>query len=135
PLSSGPVRGAAVPHRLRRARPQARRARQPRAPLGAARNARGCRARGGFSRPRGGVLRHRPDPLGVWRSHDDLGSVLAAPDFVAIGHVTLDRVGDATRPGGAALYAAVTAHRLGLSVGLLTSHAGDFPLDAIPSRI
>ncbi|OLA96973.1 MAG: hypothetical protein AUH20_02215 [Candidatus Rokubacteria bacterium 13_2_20CM_69_15_2] len=60
---------------------------------------------------------------------------MAAPDFVAIGHVTLDRVGDATRPGGAALYAAVTAHRLGLSVGLLTSHAGDFPLDAIPSRI
>src|SRR5207245_4596253 len=80
-------------------------------------------------------LPHRPDPRGVWRSHDDLVSALAAPDFVAIGHVTLDRVGDATRPGGAALYAAVTAHRLGLSVGLLTSHAGDFPLDAIPSRI
>src|SRR5439155_968462 len=56
-------------------------------------------------------------------------------DFVAIGHVTLDRVGDATRPGGAALYAAITAHRLGLAVGLLTSHADDFPLDAIPSRI
>ncbi len=60
---------------------------------------------------------------------------MTAPDFVVIGHVTLDRVGDATRPGGAALYAAVTAHRLGLSVGLLTSHADDFPLDVIPSRI
>jgi 1D-myo-inositol 3-kinase len=60
---------------------------------------------------------------------------MPAPDFVAIGHVTLDRVGEATRPGGAALYAAVTAHRLGLSVGLLTSHAGDFPLDAVPPRI
>ena len=59
----------------------------------------------------------------------------SAPDFVAIGHVTLDRMGDATRPGGGALYAAITAHRLGLSVGLLTSHAADFPLDAIPSRI
>ncbi len=60
---------------------------------------------------------------------------MTVPDFVVIGHVTLDRVGDATRPGGAALYAAVTAHRLGLSVGLLTSHAADFPLDVIPSRI
>lgn len=60
---------------------------------------------------------------------------MSAPDFVAIGHVTLDRFGDSTRPGGSALYAAVTAHRLGLSVGLLTSHADDFPLDVIPSKI
>ena len=60
---------------------------------------------------------------------------MSAPDFVAIGHVTLDRFGDVTRPGGAALYAAVTADRLGLSVGLLTSHGDDFPLDAIPPRI
>ena len=60
---------------------------------------------------------------------------MSAPDFIAVGHVTLDRVGDATRPGGAALYAAVTAHRLGLSVGLLTSHGDDFPLDLIPSPI
>jgi sugar/nucleoside kinase (ribokinase family) len=60
---------------------------------------------------------------------------VSAPDFVAIGHVTLDRIGEATRPGGAALFAAVTAHRLGLSVGLLTSHGDDFPLDLIPSKI
>jgi len=39
------------------------------------------------------------------------------------------------RPGGAALYAAVTADRLGLSAGILTSHADDFPLDLIPPRI
>jgi 1D-myo-inositol 3-kinase len=58
-----------------------------------------------------------------------------ALDFVAIGHVTLDRFGDVVRPGGAALYAAVTAHRLGLSAGILTSHAADYPLEAIPSRI
>lgn len=58
-----------------------------------------------------------------------------APDFVAIGHVTLDRFGDEVRPGGAALYSAVTAHRLGLSAGILTSHAANFPLEAIPSRI
>ena len=60
---------------------------------------------------------------------------MSAPDFVAIGHVTLDRFGAAIRPGGAALYAAITAHRLGLSVGLLTSHADDFPLDVIPPAI
>ena len=60
---------------------------------------------------------------------------MSAPDFVAIGHVTLDRFGEATRPGGSALYAAVTAHRLGLSVGLLTSHGDDFPLDVIPPKI
>jgi sugar/nucleoside kinase (ribokinase family) len=60
---------------------------------------------------------------------------VSSPDFVAIGHITLDHFGESTRPGGSALYAAVTAHRLGLSVGLLTSHADDFPLDVIPSRI
>src|SRR5688500_14839859 len=66
---------------------------------------------------------------------------MSAPDFVAIGHVTLDRFEDEAtgqtrvRPGGTALYAAVTAHRLGLSVGLLTSHGDDFPLDAIPPAI
>jgi sugar/nucleoside kinase (ribokinase family) len=60
---------------------------------------------------------------------------VSAPDFVAIGHVTLDRFGEITRPGGSALYAAITAHRLGLSVGLLTSHGDDFPLDVIPPKI
>jgi 1D-myo-inositol 3-kinase len=60
---------------------------------------------------------------------------VSAPEFVAIGHVTLDRFGDEMRPGGAALYSAVTAHRLGLSAGILTSHAADYPLEAIPSRI
>jgi len=60
---------------------------------------------------------------------------VSSPDFVAIGHVTLDRFGESMRPGGSALYAAITAHRLGLSVGLLTSHGDDFPLEVIPSRI
>jgi sugar/nucleoside kinase (ribokinase family) len=60
---------------------------------------------------------------------------VSAPDFVAIGHVTLDHFEDAIRPGGAALYAAVTADRLGLSAGILTSHAGDFPLELLPPRI
>jgi sugar/nucleoside kinase (ribokinase family) len=60
---------------------------------------------------------------------------MAAPDFVAVGHVTLDHIGGAVRPGGAALYAAITAHRLGLSAGILTSHGADFPLDAVPPQI
>ena len=60
---------------------------------------------------------------------------MSAPDFVAVGHVTLDHFGEVTRPGGAALYAAIAAHRLGLSAAILTSHAGDFPLDALPTPI
>ena len=60
---------------------------------------------------------------------------MSAPEFVAIGHVTLDHFGEVTRPGGAALYAAITAHRLGLSAAILTSHAVDFPLDALPTPI
>jgi sugar/nucleoside kinase (ribokinase family) len=60
---------------------------------------------------------------------------VSAPEFVAIGHVTLDRFGDFVRPGGPALYAAVTAARLGLSAGILTSHAEDFPLELVPPRI
>jgi sugar/nucleoside kinase (ribokinase family) len=56
-------------------------------------------------------------------------------DFVAIGHVTLDHTPRGTRPGGAAYYTAMTAHRLGLRVGLLTSFGPDFPLDAIPSGV
>jgi 1D-myo-inositol 3-kinase len=60
---------------------------------------------------------------------------VSAPDFVAVGHVTLDRFGEVTRPGGSALYAAVVAHRLGLNAGILTSHGADFPLDAVPPQI
>jgi sugar/nucleoside kinase (ribokinase family) len=56
-------------------------------------------------------------------------------DFVAIGHVTLDQTPRGTRPGGAAYYAAVTARRLGLRVGLLTSFGPDFPPDAVPAGI
>jgi sugar/nucleoside kinase (ribokinase family) len=56
-------------------------------------------------------------------------------DFVTIGHVTLDQTARGTRPGGAAYYTAMTAHRLGLRVGLLTSFGPDFPRDALPAGI
>lgn len=58
-----------------------------------------------------------------------------APDFVAVGHVTLDETPSERRPGGAALYAAVTAHRLGYSAGLLTSFGPDFPREVIPPEL
>src|SRR5262245_57778833 len=56
-------------------------------------------------------------------------------DLVAIGHVTVDEIAGATRAGGAAYYAAVTAWRLGLRVGILTAHGPDFPIDALPPGI
>ena len=58
-----------------------------------------------------------------------------APDLVVVGHVTLDVTSSGTRPGGAAYYAALAAHRLGLRVGLLTSFGPDFPAEAISSDI
>jgi sugar/nucleoside kinase (ribokinase family) len=56
-------------------------------------------------------------------------------DLVTIGHVTFDETPSGVRPGGSAYYAALTAHRLGLSVGLLTSVAPDYPLDVFPKGI
>jgi sugar/nucleoside kinase (ribokinase family) len=41
-------------------------------------------------------------------------------DFVAVGHMTQDRIGDSFRPGGAVSYAAVAACRLGRRPGILT---------------
>jgi len=59
----------------------------------------------------------------------------APPDLVVVGHVTLDVTASGTRPGGAAYYAALTAHRLGLRVGLLTSSGEDYPADTLPGGI
>ena len=60
---------------------------------------------------------------------------MTAVDFVAVGHVTLDHTPGGTRPGGAAYYAAMTARRLGLRVGLLTAFGPDFPRGALPADI
>ena len=56
-------------------------------------------------------------------------------DLVAIGHVTFDETPLGVRPGGSAYYAALTAHRLGLGVGLLTSLSPDYPLQVFPEGI
>src|ERR1700675_5125626 len=56
-------------------------------------------------------------------------------DLGAIGHVTFDETPSGVRPGGSAYYAALTARRLGLSVGLLTSISPDYPLDVFPEGV
>lgn len=48
-------------------------------------------------------------------------------ELVAVGHVTIDHVGGEERMGGAAAFASVTAARLGLRAGLVTSAASDYP--------
>lgn len=57
------------------------------------------------------------------------------PDFVVVGHVTVDETPAGLRPGGSALYAGLMAHRLGLRVGILTSWGPDFPRAALPPEI
>jgi len=60
--------------------------------------------------PRGGrvpAARTRRSRARLSVAHGYNGAV-PAPEFVAVGHVTLDRFGGEVRPGGAALYAAVT---------------------------
>lgn len=48
-------------------------------------------------------------------------SALAPPDYLAIGHITVDILDDDIRVlGGSALYAGLTAARFGLRVGVLT---------------
>lgn len=47
-------------------------------------------------------------------------------DFLAVGHVTVDRTRGSSRLGGAAAYASLTAARLGLAAGAVTSVGADF---------
>ena len=46
--------------------------------------------------------------------------------FVAVGHVTNDRLAQGQFPGGSALYAALTAAKLGASARVVTSFGPDF---------
>jgi sugar/nucleoside kinase (ribokinase family) len=48
-------------------------------------------------------------------------------DFVAVGHVTIDHVSGRRRLGGAAAFASLTAARLGLRAGVVTSAGLGFP--------
>lgn len=56
-------------------------------------------------------------------------------DYLLIGHLTRDLTADGARIGGTAAYSALTAHALGLRVGIVTSWAEDVelgPLSHIP---
>ncbi len=48
-------------------------------------------------------------------------------NFLAIGHVTLDKRDGTYTPGGTVTFAALTAKRLGYSPGILTRAAEDYP--------
>ncbi len=57
------------------------------------------------------------------------------PDFVTVGHLTVDELPAGLRPGGSVLYAGLMALRQGLRVGLVTSYGPDFPQDVLPPEI
>lgn len=59
---------------------------------------------------------------------------MSIPEYLVLGHVTRDLLpGGGTAPGGTALYAALTAHRLGVRAGILTA-AEQIPGE-LPSEI
>lgn len=54
-----------------------------------------------------------------------------APDYVVVGHVTIDVLPDGgTTPGGTAAYSALLASQMGKRVGLISRHASDLDLEA-----
>lgn len=55
---------------------------------------------------------------------------MPAPDFVVVGHAVRDIVPGGWQLGGTVTFAAVQAHRLGLSVGVVTRAAADLDLAA-----
>ncbi|HYM14111.1 MAG TPA: PfkB family carbohydrate kinase [Dehalococcoidia bacterium] len=55
---------------------------------------------------------------------------MSAPDFVVVGHAARDLAEGGWRLGGTVTFAAAQAHRLGLSVGIVTRTAGDLGLAA-----
>ena len=56
---------------------------------------------------------------------------LAPVDYLVIGHVAHDLTPEGPRLGGTAAYSALTAHALGLRVGVVTSSGTETSLDAL----
>ena len=52
-------------------------------------------------------------------------------DYLALGHISLDRTPAGLRLGGTAAYASLTARALGLRAGIVTSAGDDAPLQAL----
>ncbi len=56
---------------------------------------------------------------------------MAIPDYLVIGHITKDLIAEGFTIGGTAMYAAVTAHRLGQRAAIVTSAEADLVLPPI----
>jgi len=52
-------------------------------------------------------------------------------DYLIVGHITRDVVEDGFRLGGTAAYSAITARRMGLEVGLVTSYNENFSIEPL----
>lgn len=57
------------------------------------------------------------------------------PEYVVIGHITKDLTPEGYTIGGTATYAALTAHNLGLSVGIVTSFDPGFEPNSLPADV
>ena len=55
-------------------------------------------------------------------------------NYLIIGHLTYDLTPSGPRIGGTAAYAGLTAHALGLRVGIVTSWGGELPLGNLKQR-
>jgi sugar/nucleoside kinase (ribokinase family) len=62
---------------------------------------------------------------------DDAGRTLTYPDYLIVGHVTRDVVGNGYVPGGTVTYAGLTAQALGRRVAAVTSVGPDTSLGAV----
>ena len=56
---------------------------------------------------------------------------MECPEFIAIGHVTYDIYSEEKLIGGSATYSSLTAHKLGISAGMVTSRGLDFSRDGL----
>jgi len=56
---------------------------------------------------------------------------MECPEFIAIGHVTYDIYSEEKLIGGSATYSSLTAHKLGISAGMVTSRGLDFSCDGL----
>ncbi len=60
-------------------------------------------------------------------------TALERPDYVVIGHITQDITPTGLTPGGTVLYSGLTAHAMGMKVGVLSSLHPDFELELPPA--
>lgn len=58
-------------------------------------------------------------------------SLLEPVDYLIIGHLTLDQTSNGPKLGGTAAYSGLTAHALGLKVGIVTAWGNEIPLQPL----